>query len=114
MTVYSRNQKFTFIRQGNPFFWIPLSLFFAILACFYFWQNRKNELSTRIFHDQSNILHLENEELKAEVEKLKEGIKRDDQLLQANQQQLKQREENLSQITKATSELLSQQKALRH
>ena len=91
--------------QGSHIFWGALSLIFAAAACYFFWQNRDNELTARTLKDQETLLQLENQQLKAQVDKLQSGIAQFDSLLKNREEKLKEQATSLAQVTEKTQQL---------
>jgi len=82
--------------QGAIIFWGLVSVFFAAAACFYFWENRKNEANADKYREEVAMLQEDHDALKAEKDKLQASISDSDSQLKAREDALQDKETKLA------------------
>jgi chemotaxis protein MotB len=97
--------------QGSQFFWGILSVIFAAAACYFFWQNRENELTARTLNDQQTHLLTEKQQLQAQVDKLQSSMAQFDSLLKNREEKLQEQASTLAQATEKTQQLATEHQA---
>jgi chemotaxis protein MotB len=92
-------------------FFGALSLFFAATACYFFWQNRQNNLSARTLLDQEELLSQENRRLRSEVDRLQAEIAQVGDLLKTREEAIQQKQQKLEQAQTEKEGLAAEKQA---
>lgn len=108
-TTQGNGRRFTH-GQGSQIFWGILSVIFAAASCYFFWQNRGNELDARTLRDQTTLLQEENQQLKAERDKLQSNMAQADSILKNRDEKLQEQASSLAQVTEKTQQLDAEHK----
>jgi chemotaxis protein MotB len=82
--------------QGASIFWGLVSVFFAAAACYYYWENHKNETYANVQRDQVILLEEQTESLTSQKEKLQAGIGETESQLKTREEFLQDKETKLA------------------
>jgi len=105
--------RYRFVRgHGSDIFWGCLSLFFAVVACYFFFSNNDNELRARELRDQNTILSEEKKNLQAKVDELQTATSNLELLQQARDKALIQQKADLEALKNKASNLSQAQAIL--
>jgi flagellar motor protein MotB len=83
--------------QGASIFWGLISVCFAAAACFYYWENHRNETMANVYRDQALQLREDNESLASEKEHLENSRADEENQLKAHEELIQEKEAQLAQ-----------------